>query len=137
MATAPYMLDTNIASVIIRGAPPLLRQRLQSIPIELQTISVLTEAELRFGVARKPGSTKLAALVDNFLAHVSILPWTSKAATEYSILRLALEKRGQSLSNMDMLIAAHAKAVEATLVSNDAALLRLSKILSVEDWTAP
>lgn len=131
------MLDTNTASFIIKGASAPLRQRLLSVPLSRQAISVLTEAELRFGVARKPNAPKLAALVENFLSHVSILPWTSEAAAEYAALRHSLEKKGRSLTNMDMLIAAHAKAAGATLVSNDATLLRLAPLVKVTDWTGP
>ncbi|MBI3274539.1 MAG: VapC toxin family PIN domain ribonuclease, partial [Methylocystis sp.] len=80
MSATLFMLDTNTASFIIKGASAPLRQRLLSVPLSRQAISVLTEAELRFGVARKPNAPKLAALVENFLSHVSILPWTSEAA---------------------------------------------------------
>lgn len=137
MSAMLFMLDTNMASFIIKGESAPLRERLLSIPLSRQTISVLTEAELRFGVVRKPNALKLAALVDSFLSHVSILPWTSEAAAEYAALRHALEKQGRSLTNMDLLIAAHAKAAAATLVSNDAALLRLAPLVRVTDWTAP
>lgn len=133
---ALFMLDTNTASFIMRRAPGL-RERLSTIPASRLSISVMTEAELRFGVAKASNREKLAALVENFLAHVRVLPWTSDAASEYAALRHALQKNGRSLTNMDMLIAAHAKAVGAVLVTNDAALLRIGPLLKVVDWTAP
>jgi tRNA(fMet)-specific endonuclease VapC len=137
MSDAPlFMLDTNIASFILREASPPLQAKLRSIPLSHQTISVVTEAELRFRVARRPQAKKLAALVENFIAHVTVLPWTSDSAVAYARLRATLEARGASLGNMDMLIAAHALSLSATLVTNDAALLRLAPLLKTVDWTA-
>jgi tRNA(fMet)-specific endonuclease VapC len=135
MAGPPFMLDTNIASYVIRGAPIQLRQRLLDAPLERQCISVVTQAELLFGVARKRGAERLARLVDEFLLRVWILPWSSSAAIAYAELRSDLERRGVTLGNMDMLIAAHAKAEGAVLVSNDRALLRLAPVVTVADWT--
>lgn len=134
--TAPlYMLDTNICSFIIRGAAPTLRQKLMSVPLAAQAISAITEAELLFGVARQPRATKLKNVVDAFLLRVTILPWTSAAARSYADLRAALEADGRSLANMDMLIAAHARAVGAVLVTNDQALSQLTRWVKAEDWT--
>jgi tRNA(fMet)-specific endonuclease VapC len=136
MAAMLFMLDTNIAGCVIRGTPIHLRRRLLDTPLARQCISVITQAELLFGVARKPGAVKLADLVDEFLLRVRILPWTSDAALAYAKLRADLERRGVSLGNMDMLIAAHARAEGAVLVSNDQALRRLEPFIAVADWTA-
>jgi tRNA(fMet)-specific endonuclease VapC len=136
MAATLFMLDTNIASSVIRGTPVQLRRRLLDTPLAQQCISVITQAELLFGVARKPAALKLAGLVDEFLLRVRILPWSSDAALAYAELRADLERQGLSLGNMDMLIAAHAKAVGAVLVSNDQALRRVEPFVAVEDWTA-
>lgn len=136
MAAALFMFDTNIASCAIRGTPIYLRRRLLDTPLAQQCISVITQAELLFGVKRKPGAFKLASLVDEFLLRVRILPWSSDAALAYADLRADLERRGVLLGNMDMLIAAHARAEGAVLVSNDQALRRLEPFVAVEDWTA-
>lgn len=135
MPQSRFILDTNIASFIIRGASPLLKERLSSVPLARLMISVLTEAELRFVVAQAPHTRKLAPLVDSFLSHVTILPWESAAAMEYALLRLALTRKGLTLANMDLLIAAHALAARATLVTNDAALLRSRPLVKATDWT--
>jgi len=129
-----FMLDTNVASFILRGASPPLQAKVKSVPLASQTISAITEAELRFGVARRPQATKLAALVENFLSHIAVMPWTSDAAAAYARLRATLEARGETLGNMDMLIAAHAQSLSATLVTNDAALLRLAPLMRTADW---
>jgi tRNA(fMet)-specific endonuclease VapC len=135
MSDAAFMLDTNISSFIIRAAPEPLKRHLEETPLARLHISVLTEAELRFGVAKAPHAKNLARLVENFLSHVAVLPWTSEAAAEYARLRCDLAARGLSLTNMDMLIAAHARAAGAILVTNDAALLRLAPLMEVADWT--
>jgi tRNA(fMet)-specific endonuclease VapC len=136
MAAALFMIDTNIASCAISGRSIQLRRKLLDTPLDRQCFSVITQAELLFGVARKPGALKLAGLVDEFLLRVRILPWSSDAALAYAELRANLERRGVSLGNMDMPIAAHAKAEGAVLVSNDQALRRLEPFVAVEDWTA-
>ena len=136
MRGAPaFMLDTNIASFIIRGGTPILLKRLQAHPVTSVCISTITEAELRYGLARKPGATALHAAVHAFLLHVEALPWDSEAAARYGELRANLEAGGRPIGSMDTLIAAHALAVGATLVSHDRTFKRISG-LRVEDWTA-
>lgn len=131
---ALYLLDTNTVSYVLKGNFPRVRQRLGRILMEQVAISVVTEAELRFGVARKPESTNIKIAVEEFLLRVSILPWDSRAARHYSELRAAIEKSGQPMGNLDLMIAAQAVAAGATLVSSDASFRRL-KQLKVEDWT--
>ncbi|MDX2267147.1 MAG: type II toxin-antitoxin system VapC family toxin [Bryobacter sp.] len=130
-----YLLDTNTASFIIKGNPPAVRRRLAKLPASRIAISTITEAELRYGVARRPDAIKLNPIVEGFLARVEILPWTSSAAMEYGALRADLEAAGLPMGNLDLLIAAHALAEGLILVSHDAAFRRIKR-LKVEDWTA-
>ncbi len=130
----PYLLDTNTASYIIKGNRPTVLTRLAAIPISRIAISVITEAELRFGVTRLPSAKRLRLVVDEFLIRVTIFPWDSNAAREYGSLRASLEKAGETMGNLDMLIAAHALALGATLVTNDRAFSRIKR-LRIEDWT--
>jgi tRNA(fMet)-specific endonuclease VapC len=129
-----YLLDTNIASYVIKGNIPRVRQRLLRVPIASVAISVVTEAELRFGVARKPEATRLKIAVEEFLLHVSALPWDSEAAKQYADVRSTLERFGEPMGNLDMMIAAHALAARSVLVTNDGVFRRL-KHLKIEDWT--
>jgi tRNA(fMet)-specific endonuclease VapC len=129
-----YMLDTNTASYIIKGHPASVQRHLLSVPIEQVCISVITEAELLFGMARKPDAKDLHITAHEFLLRVDILPWDSKAALQYGKLRAALEERGKVLGNMDMMIAAHALAMDSVLVTTDKSF-RQVKQLSVVDWT--
>jgi tRNA(fMet)-specific endonuclease VapC len=100
-------------------------------------ISAITEAELLHGVAKKPEAKRLPLAVKEFLLRVEILPWDSRAAKTYAELRTACESEGKPLGTMDMLIAAHAKADGATLVTNDQAFYNVEHLLRLEDWTVP
>lgn len=129
-----YLLDTNTVSFIFKGNFPAVRRRVAEVPFTQLAISTITEGELRFGIARRPGATRLHAVIEDFLLRVSILPWDSEATRHYGALRASLERSGQPMGNLDTMIAAHALAIGATLVTNDRAFSRI-KNLKVEDWT--
>jgi len=129
-----YLLDTNIASYVIKGNIPRVRQRLLKVPMAEIAISAVTEAELRFGVARKPEAVRLGIAVEEFLLRVDVLPWHSEAAKQYAQVRSALERVGQPMGNLDLMIAAQALAAQAVLVTNDHTF-RHVKHLKIEDWT--
>lgn len=132
--TYPYMLDTNAAATLIRGrAGPALQRLMTEYGA---CISVITEAELRFGVRRRPEATRLAKTVEVFLQDVPSLPWTSATAIAYAELRTNMEIQGIVLSAMDLLIAAHALAGNCILVSADRAFTQVPG-LRVLDWSAP
>ena len=137
MAEPLLMLDTNTASYIIKGKPGCVRSHLAKAPMSSICISVITEAELRHGVARKKGATQLAKAVEEFFLRVNILPWNSDVAKTYAHLRTHCESRGKPLGTMDMLIAAQAVEASATLVTNDKAFNHVSQYLALADWTKP
>lgn len=127
------MLDTDVASLIIRDpSSPVRAQLARALAV---CVSAITEGEMLFGLAKKPHALRLAAGVREFLRHVEILPWTSAAAQAYGGLRARLEGSGTPLGALDTLIAAHAMAEEAVLVTSDRAFSRVPG-LSVEDWLA-
>lgn len=129
------MFDTNTVSYLIRGKSRAIKQRLNRVSMSSICISSITEAELLRGVAIRPEATTLAKMVDEFLLRVDVLPWDSEVAATYARFRTLCESEGKSLATMDMLIAAHAVAVGATLVSNDQAFYKLSHHIPLEDWT--
>lgn len=130
-----YLLDTNAVSYLIREAPVDLNARFESSRVIQSGISVVTEAELLFGIARRPQARALAARVHDLLRKITILPWASDSARIYAELRADLERRGQPIDDMDMMIAAQALVEDAVLVTRDAAFRRIDR-LKVEDWTA-
>jgi tRNA(fMet)-specific endonuclease VapC len=131
---AIYLLDTNIASFAIKNEPIHVRNRLSRFPITDVFISAITEAELRFGVARMNNNLQLSKSVDAFLNMMQIVSWTSESAKAYGTLRAHQERIGKTIGNMDLLIAAHALSINAVLVTNDAAFSQV-KNLQIEDWT--
>ena len=127
------MLDTNTASFIIRGSESAVNGRLRSSrPTDL-CISAITEGEMRFGLSRRPGAHRLEKSVEAFLMRIEVLPWDRAAARSYGRLRAELERVGAALGALDMLIAAHALATDAVLVTHDKAFARAPG-LDVIDW---
>ena len=130
---APNLLDTSVASSIIKGNTPSIDRWLAKVPVADVFISAVTEAELSYGVARLPDATRLGTLVEDFLLTVTILPWDSEAAKQYGWLRATLEREGRPMGNLDMMIAAHALAAGAVLVTHDRGLAkRCSRMLELD-----
>jgi tRNA(fMet)-specific endonuclease VapC len=130
-----YLLDTNTVSHIVRGTSPLTRHTLTHLPPnERACISAITEGEIRYGLAKSPAAHRLRAAMDMFFTKVQILPWRTEEAIVYGQLRAALRAGGKSLDPMDMLIAAHALAIGATLVTSDKAFSHVSDLHNIVDW---
>jgi len=130
-----WMLDTNAVSDLVRIHATLSR-RVRSVPMSQLVISAITEAEVLYGLAKRPSAKTLHITVHELLLRLDVLPWTHEAAQRYGVLRADLEKRGESLSSLDCLIAAHALSSGATLITRDKAFRQVPN-LSIEDWTIP
>ncbi|MBB3119340.1 type II toxin-antitoxin system VapC family toxin [Pseudoduganella violacea] len=130
-----YLLDTNIASHIIKGDLLQLTQKLAGIPPQDIAISVITEAELLYGLEKRGAPAGLSLRVHAFLKRVTVLPWTRQEAAAYAELRVIRERAGLSLGTMDMLIAAHSRAAGLALVTRDRTFGLLPGFPAVEDWT--
>ena len=128
-----YMLDTNTVSSLVQQNQ-LVRKRITSLPMDKLCLSVISEAELLYGLAKKPHAKNLHQVVQEFLKRIEVLAWNSNVAEHYAILRADLEAKGAVLGSLDMQIAAHASEAGAVLVTNDQAFKRVKK-LKVEDWT--
>lgn len=129
------MLDTNTASYVINEHSTTVRERLAALPMDSIVISAVTQAELLYGLARKGHPAALGNLIREFLLRVETLPWDGHAATVYGDLRASCAAAGISLGALDMMIAAHAVATNATLVTHDKAFARVPDgALAVEDW---
>ncbi len=135
--TTRYLLDTNAASAILRQREPVCA-RAASVPLSSLAISSVTAGEMHYGLAKRPQATTLARLVHEFLRYTDILPWTDAIAPHYGTLRAALEgsggKGGITVAPLDLMIAGHALAIDATLVSGDQALSMIG-IVKLEDWS--
>lgn len=126
------MLDTNTVSHLLRGHPSVIKN-LSAVPMTSVCISSITEAELLYGLAKRPSAERLAGIVTVFLKTIDILPWGSQAAQAYVPSRAAGEKRGKCLGTLDGLIAAHSLSLGMTLVTSDKAF-RFVEGLEVQDW---
>ena len=130
-----YLLDTNIASDVIKGDRPGVRQRLAAAPMQDVAVSVVTQAELLYGVAKRGHPEGLTTRVREFLIRVAVLPWTAEVGQVYGELRASCEAAGIVLAPMDMMIAAHAAALDAVLVTRDRVFGLVPGRLRLEDWT--
>jgi len=133
--TTIYLLDTNTFSYIARHRSEAVRDRLRALRHnEIAAISAITEAECYYGLAKKPGATVLQRAVHGLLNQMQALPWGSNEARIYGELRAKLESQGRTLGNLDMLIAAHAIAVDAVLVTSDRAFQQVEELRAIENW---
>lgn len=129
-----YLLDTNTVSQLVRGHPGVTA-RVVAVSMADMCLSAVTEGELAFGLAKRPEARRLQTAVRELLRRIEVLPWDSAAAGRYGPLRAELERRGRPLGPLDLLIAAHALAVDAVLVTNDRAFAQAPGLV-LEDWTA-
>jgi len=129
-----YLLDTNICIYLIKRKPLQVFDRFRSLPIGALGISSVTEAELLYGVEKSQQSEKNRLALAHFLLPLEIISFGSDAAYEYSVIRYELEKTGNVIGPLDMLIAAHAKSIGATLITNNENEFLRVKGLKVENW---
>jgi tRNA(fMet)-specific endonuclease VapC len=130
-----YLLDTNTAAYIINGRSQAARRKLAAIDDhDRVAISVITEAEIRYGLAKKPEATRWRMGMEEFLASVTILPWDSEAARVYGTMRAAMAAQGKTLTTMDLLIASHAAALGAVLVTSDKAFHQAEGLFASVNW---
>ena len=130
-----YMLDTDIASHVIKGRSPAVEARLASVPPDRTCLSAVTRAELLYGLKRLPSEHRLRIAVKQFLKIVRTLPWDLDAAEHYADIRHQLVASGQPIGEMDMMIAAHSLAAGAVLVSNNRRHFeRIKAPLRLETW---
>ena len=128
------MLDTNICIYIIKKRPLSLLDKFNRIPKNNLCISVVTYAELQYGVERSSSKKMNQDIVDDFVSHLAVLSWDMNAAQRYGKIRTALEEKGTPIGNMDLLIAAHALSQKCTLVSNNLREFHRLKDLESENW---
>ena len=126
-------LDTNICSYILRRHPPDMVERFSSLDRSQLWLSAIVAAELRFGAA-KLGSPKFQAAVEAWLAGFDVRPWPLEATHTYAQVRAGLEKLGQPIGGMDLMIAAHAMAEDSVVITSNAREFLRVPGLAVEAW---
>lgn len=118
MNPARFLLDTNICIYLINRRPETVLQHFANLQAGEVAISSITGSELHYGVAKSGSARNLLAL-EKFLAPLEVLPFDEAAMREYGPIRARLEKQGTPIGPMDMLIAAHALALDVVLVTNN------------------
>ena len=131
-----WLLDTNVCIAIVRGQPESVLKRLRGKAIGQVGISSLTLAELEFGAAKSQRSEQSRLALAEFLLPLEIAPFDDEAAAAYGNVRAVLEKKGKPIGPLDTLIAAHALALGAVLVTHNTREFARVPGLSVEDWVA-
>ena len=128
-----YLLDTNIVSDLVRNPHGLAAARVARAGHEHICTSIVVAAELRYGVARGV-SRVVAERVKALLERLTILPLTAPADEYYADLRASLEAKGKPIGTNDLLIAAHALALDSTLVTDNVREFSRISGLRVENW---
>jgi tRNA(fMet)-specific endonuclease VapC len=128
-----YLLDTNIISDLIRNPQGKAAKRIAEVGEDNVCTSIIVAAELRYGCARR-GSKRLLKAIEDLLGEVSVLPFDIPADAEYGGIRSELEAAGTPIGGNDLLIAAHAHAIGATIVTANADEFKRVRGLNVENW---
>ncbi|MCW5694636.1 MAG: type II toxin-antitoxin system VapC family toxin [Pseudolabrys sp.] len=128
-----YLLDTNIISDLIRNPRGKAAKRIAKAGDDAICTSIIVAAELRYGAA-KSGSPRIAKAVEALLDEIGVLPFDAPADADYGALRVALEEAGTPIGSNDLLIAAHARAVDAVVVTANLAEFKRVRGLKVENW---
>ena len=128
-----YLLDTNICIYVINHKPEQVFERFRQFQLGQLAISSITASELAFGV-EKSGSMRNKQALNKFLAPLEILPYNEQAIWHYAQLRHQLQSSGQLIGSLDMLIAAHALALDCALVTNNTKEFERIDGLRLENW---
>jgi tRNA(fMet)-specific endonuclease VapC len=129
-----YMLDTNICIYIIKKQPISVLQRFESLALGSVAMSLVTYGELRFGALRSDNAKKALDILDEIAAYIPVLPMSFEAAKEYADIRVNLNAKGMPIGNNDLWIAAHARALGHTLVTNNVREFERVENLKLDNW---
>lgn len=129
-----YMLDTNICIYIIKQKPKSVIDKFKKMKNANICISSITYSELLYGAEKSSNIAKNLLALTMFLSNIEILSYDESASVDYGIIRAKLEKQGKIIGPLDMLIAAHAKSLNITLVSNNLKEFERVDGLKLENW---
>jgi tRNA(fMet)-specific endonuclease VapC len=132
---ARYMLDTDTCSYIMKRSHPSVLKRLQEVPVSAVCISVVTKSELLFGIEISPRREQDELALNAFLKHIEVLDFPDEAASHYAKIRADLKARGTMIGANDLFIAAHARSLGLTLVTNNTREFGRVQNLALENWT--
>ncbi|MBE0490683.1 MAG: type II toxin-antitoxin system VapC family toxin [Sulfurospirillum sp.] len=128
------MLDTNICIYIIKNKPQNAREKFKEFDVGDLVLSNITVSELYYGAYKSEHVAKNLLALEHFLKPFDILEYGIKASVAYGKIRADLEKRGQTIGGLDMMIAAHALCHNMTLVTNNTKEFQRIKELELDNW---
>ncbi len=131
-----YLLDTDISSYIKKRSHEAVLKRLQTVPIGAVAISVITKSELLYGVEVSPRRQQDSLALSEYLRHVEVLDFPDEAALHYAQIRAALKASDGMIGANDLFIAAHARSLRLTLVTNNTGEFGRVPDLKIENWAA-
>lgn len=129
-----YMLDTDMCSYIIKEHPTEVLKHFQKLDMDTICISIITYAELMYGVERSSSKRINHAVIKNFTKYLDVIQWDLEAADCYAVIRTELEKKGTPIGAMDMMMSAHSQSIDAVLVTNNQKHFSKVKGLKIENW---
>ena len=129
-----YMLDTDISSYLMKRSHPALTQKIRTMYVDDIFISVITKCELLFGIELSPRPQQDLAALDAYLSEINVLGFPEGAATDYAEIRATLKRKGKIIGPNDLVIAAHARHLGLTLVTNNVREFGRVPGLQVENW---
>jgi len=131
------MLDTDISSYVMKRSDIFVMQRLELVPISDVCISAITKSELLYGVEVSPRRSHDQIAVEAYLRQITVEDYPSLAAAHYASIRASLKKTGKMIGANDLLIAAHARSLGLTLVTNNTREFMRVDGLEIANWTQP
>ncbi len=131
-----YMLDTDICSYVIRERPLEVFEKFKKVEVNQLCISVVTYAELIYGVEHSSSRKINRPIIDDFVRHLDIITWDEDAAEHYGKMRAFLRAEGNIIGSMDMMIAAHARSQNMILITNNDKHFKRVPKLRLENWVA-
>ena len=129
-----YMLDTNICIYIIKKKPVVVFEKFEQLPIGSVAMSLITYGELEYGALRSNNSEKALNVLEELVNYIPVLPSGIEVAKEYAGIRADLASKGTPIGNNDLWIAAHARSLGHTLVSNNIKEFERVENLQLENW---
>ena len=131
-----YMLDTNIVAFAKNNRPEIVLERMRRFDPGDLCVSAVTLAELEYGVFNSSNPERNQLALTLFLANIDVIPFDDDAAVEYGRIRADLKRKGTPIGANDLMIAAHAKSLGMTLVTNNTREFSRVEGLILEDWAS-
>jgi tRNA(fMet)-specific endonuclease VapC len=129
-----YMLDTDIFSYIMNRSSASVTRKLEGVGVGDVCLSAIVESEVLFGIERSPRRHIIQTAFDKYLKYFDVLAYPPEAAIHYAQIRAALEARGTPIGANDLFVAAHARCLGLTLVTNNTREFARVPGLKIENW---